>query len=45
MTRQSGDELDNESAVTLSGTVEGVVYSNEDNGYTVARPWIATANW
>ena len=36
MTRQSGDELDNESAVTLSGTVEGVVYSNEDNGYTVA---------
>ena len=28
--------MDNESAVTLSGTVEGVVYSNEDNGYTVA---------
>ena len=28
--------MDNETALTLSGTVEGVVYSNEDNGYTVA---------
>ncbi|MDY4587008.1 MAG: helix-hairpin-helix domain-containing protein, partial [Oscillospiraceae bacterium] len=28
--------MDNETALTLTGTVEGVVYSNEENGYTVA---------
>ena len=28
--------MDNETAQTLSGTVEGVIFSNEENGYTVA---------
>ena len=35
-TQRSGDQiLDRESAVTLTGTVEDVVFYNEDNGYIV----------
>ena len=31
--------------IELAGSVDSVIYKNEENGYTVLRLWTPTGNW